>query len=277
MISGVFIRRPRVALVVAIVMFLAGALALSAIPVTQYPQISPPTVRVAAVYPGASAQVISEAVGGPIEDAVNGVEGMLYMSSNASNAGLYSLSVTFAVGTDPDLARINVQNRLQPALTRLPSSVTEQGVTVNTSSPDFMMVVGFVSPNGGMDALALSNYASNNIVDVISRVPGVGEASVVGTSEYAMRIWIDPGRLAALSLTPEDVTAAIRAQNVQASLGQVGGAPAPEGTALEYALTAQGSLSDPEQFEDIVIRADPEGGASPGESDSPLLTCLGAG
>ena len=183
MISGVFIRRPRVALVVAIVMFLAGALALSAIPVTQYPQISPPTVRVAAVYPGASAQVISEAVGGPIEDAVNGVEGMLYMSSNASNAGLYSLSVTFAVGTDPDLARINVQNRLQPALTRLPSSVTEQGVTVNTSSPDFMMVVGFVSPNGGMDALALSNYASNNIVDVISRVPGVGEASVVGTSE----------------------------------------------------------------------------------------------
>ncbi|MFP1679852.1 efflux RND transporter permease subunit [Alloalcanivorax sp. C16-2] len=260
MISGVFIRRPRVALVVAIIMFLAGALALRAIPVTQYPDMSPPTVQVSAVYPGASAQVISEAVGGPIEEAVNGVDGMLYMSSNASNAGTYSLSVTFAVGTDPDLARINVQNRLQSALTRLPASVTEQGVTVNTRSPDFMMAIGFISPGGAMDALALSNYASNNIVDVIARVPGVGQASVVGTSEYAMRIWIDPGRLAALSLTPEDVATAIQTQNVQASLGQVGGEPAPDGMALEYTLTAQGSLSDPESFENIVIRSDPDGG-----------------
>lgn len=260
MISGIFIRRPRIAIVVSIVLFLAGLISLGVIPVTQYPEISPPTVSVSAVYPGASAQVISDVVGGPIEDAVNGVDDMLYMTSNSSNAGLYSLSVTFAIGTDPDIAQINVQNRLQSAMSQLPTSVSQQGVTVNARSPDFLMAIGLVSPQGTMDALTISNFASTNLVDVISRVPGVGEASVTGTSEYSMRIWIDPRRMTALSITPDEVSAAIQSQNVQASLGQVGASPAPEGMEVEYTLTARGYLDDPAAFENIVIRSDEDEG-----------------
>lgn len=244
MISDFFIRRPRVAMVVSIVLTLAGLMAFLAIPITQYPNISPPTVNVSASYPGASAEVIADVVGGPIEEAVNGVDDMLYMSSTSSDAGLYSLAVTFAVGTDSDIAQVNVQNRIQIALSQLPTPVSQQGVTVRASSPDFVMALGFVSPDGAMDALDISNYVATNVVDVISRVPGVGDASVTGTSEYSMRVWLDPRRLTALSMTPGDVATAIQAQNIQASLGQVGGAPAPDDVALQYSLVAEGRLAD---------------------------------
>ncbi len=260
MISDFFIRRPRVAMVVSIVLTLAGILAFLAIPVTQYPNITPPTVNVSATYPGASAEVIADVVGGPIEEAVNGVDDMLYMSSTSSDAGLYSLAVTFAVGTDSDIAQVNVQNRIQIALSQLPTQVSQQGVTVRASSPDFVMALGFVSANGSMDALDISNYVSTNVVDVISRVPGVGDASVTGTSEYSMRVWLDPRRLTALSLTPGDVATAIQAQNIQASLGQVGGAPAPDSVDQQYSLVAEGRLADPEAFGDIVLRTGDGGG-----------------
>ncbi|KHJ53888.1 RND transporter [Aureimonas altamirensis] len=260
MISGLFIRRPRIGFVTAIVLFLAGLIALNAIPISQYPEIAPPTVTVSTVYPGASAQTISDVIGGPIEDAVNGVDDMVYMTSTSSNAGLYLLQITFAVGTDPDMAQVNVQNRVQTAMAQLPAVVSQQGVQVAASSPDFLLAIGLVSPENSMDALSISNYASTDIVDVLSRVPGVGDASVTGTSEYSMRVWIDPVRLAALSITPEEVAAAIQSQNVQASLGQVGSAPAPQGMDIEYTLTAQGYLEDAAAFENIVIRTGEDGG-----------------
>ena len=204
MISSTFITRPRLAMVVSIVISLAGGLALLALPVQQYPQITPPTINVSATYPGASAEVIADVVGGPLETAINGVEDMIYMSSNSSNAGQYSLSVTFAVGTDPDIAQVNVQNRAQLALSQLPTAVAEQGVTVNASSPDFLMALGFYSAEGSLTPLEVTNYVATSVVDSLSRVNGVGEASAVGAAQYSMRIWLDPIQMTALRLTPDD-------------------------------------------------------------------------
>src|SRR5690606_30817676 len=183
MISDVFITRTRLAMVVSIVIDLAGAIALQLLPVQQYPEITPPTVSVSASYPGASAEVIADVVGGPLETAINGVDDMLYMSSTSSNAGQYSLSVTFAVGTDPDIAQINVQNRAQLAISKLPQEVAEQGVSVRSRSPDFLFAIGFSSPDGSLDALEITNLAATSIVDSISRVPGVGEASIIGAAK----------------------------------------------------------------------------------------------
>lgn len=253
MISSVFISRPRLAIVISIVISLAGALALLSLPVQQYPQITPPTINVSATYPGASAEVIADVVGGPIETAINGVEDMIYMSSNSSNAGQYSLSVTFEVGTDPDIAQVNVQNRAQLALSQLPAAVAQQGVTVTASSPDFLVAIGFYSPDASLSALELTNYVSTSVVDNLSRVEGVGEASAVGASEYAMRVWMDPNRMTALGLSPQDVAAAIESQNIQASLGSVGAQPAPEGTDVQYTLVAEGRLETPEEFGNIVV------------------------
>ena len=176
MISGLFTTRTRLAMVVSVVIALAGALALFVLPVQQYPQITPPTVNVTAAYPGASAEVIADVVGGPLETAINGVEDMLYMSSTSSNAGQYSLSVTFAVGTDPDIAQVNVNNRAQLAISQLPAEVSEQGITVRSRSPDFLLAIGFYSPDGSLGALEITNFASTDVVDTISRVEGVGEA-----------------------------------------------------------------------------------------------------
>lgn len=253
MISSTFITRPRLAMVVSIVISLAGGLALLALPVQQYPQITPPTINVSATYPGASAEVIADVVGGPLETAINGVEDMIYMSSNSSNAGQYSLSVTFAVGTDPDIAQVNVQNRAQLALSQLPTAVAEQGVTVNASSPDFLMALGFYSAEGSLTPLEVTNYVATSVVDNLSRVNGVGEASAVGAAQYSMRIWLDPIQMTALRLTPDDVAAAIQAQNIQASLGSIGAQPAPEGTDVQYTLVAEGRLETPEEFGNIVV------------------------
>lgn len=260
MISGVFITRNRLAMVVSILISLVGLIALTVLPVQQYPQITPPTVHVAATYPGASAEVIADVVGGPLETAINGVDDMLYMSSTSSNAGQYSLTITFEVGTDPDIAQVNVQNRAQLAISQLPTEVAEQGVSVRSRSPDFLFAIGFYSPDNSMTDIEMANFVTTQVVDTVSRVVGVGEASVVGAAEYSMRAWLYPDRLNALGLTPDDVASAIRAQNIQASLGQVGAPPAPRGTDVQYSLIAEGRLRTPEQFGEIVLRTTTEGG-----------------
>src|SRR5690606_24991969 len=205
MISEVFIKRTRLAIVISVFISIAGAIAIFSLPIQQYPQIAPPTVTVSATYPGASAEVIADVVGGPLETAINGVDNMIYMSSTSSNAGQYSLSVTFEVGTDPEQAQINVQNRAQLAISRLPAAVSQQGVSVRSRSPDFILGIAFYSPDDSLDALAVTNFVSTTVSDAVARVAGVGEASVVGASEYSMRVWLNPDKMAALGLTPDDV------------------------------------------------------------------------
>ncbi len=259
MISTVFIERPRFAMVVSIVITLAGALALLGIPVTQYPDITPPTVRVSTSYPGASAEVVADSVGAPIEAAVNGVENMLYMSSSSSDNGSYSLSVTFEVGTDPDIAQVNVQNRIQQAASKLPGEVTRQGVTVRARSSDRLMMLSFSSPGGSYDPLFISNYVSINVRDALVRVNGVSDATVLGALDYSMRVWMNPERMTALGLTASDVIAAIESQNIQATAGSIGTAPAAAEQQVQYTLRAKGRLKDVTEFEDIIIRTNAEG------------------
>lgn len=254
MISDLFITRTRLAIVLSIVISIAGAIAIFSLPVQQYPEITPPTVSVSAIYPGASAEVIADVVGGPLETAINGVPNMMYMSSTSSNAGQYSLSVTFEVGTDPDIAQVNVQNRAQLAISQLPAAVTQQGVSVRSRSPDFVLGIAFYSPDSKLDVLQITNFTSTTIADALSRVTGVGEASVVGASEYSMRIWMDPARMDALGITADDVATAIQRQNIQASLGQAGAPPAREGTELQYTLVARGRLMSTDEFGAIVVR-----------------------
>lgn len=260
MISNIFIDRPRLAMVVAIIITLAGVLALLNIPIAQFPPITPPEIRVSAVYPGANAEVVANTVAAPIEAEVNGVDDMLYMSSTSSNNGTYSLSVTFAVGTDPDIAQVNVQNRVQQAVPKLPAEVTDQGVSVRKRSADILALMSFYSPEGTRDALFLSNFASINIKDALTRLPGVSEAFIFGAQDYSMRIWMNPERLTALSMTPDDVVAAIRRQNVQAAAGAIGTAPVGGDQQVQYTLRARGRLETPEEFENIVVRSAPGGG-----------------
>ncbi|MCG8546457.1 MAG: efflux RND transporter permease subunit, partial [Alphaproteobacteria bacterium] len=259
MLPRFFIDRPKFAFVISIVITLAGLIAIMTIPVAQYPKISPPSVRVSATYPAASAEVIKDTVAAPIEAQVNGVENMQYMSSTSSDDGSYSLSVTFEIGTDPDIAAVELQNRLSLALPRLPEEVTRQGVTVRKRSSDMLMVVNLTSPNGTHDALFLSNYASINILDALVRVDGVGDATIYGARDYGMRIWLDPDRMASLGLTTTDVVDAIRAQNIQASAGQLGSPPVESDQQFQYTLRAKGRLVKPEEFGEIVLRAESAG------------------
>lgn len=257
-LSAHFIDRPRLATVIAVVMAIAGALALFQIPIAQFPQITPPEVQVTASYPGANASVLEESVGAPIEDQVNGVEDMLYMSSSSTNNGTYSLTVTFAVGTDPALAQVNVQNRVALATPRLPVSVTQTGVSVRARSSSMLMGVAIYSPEGTRDEIFISNYAANNIRDAIARVAGVGEAGIFGPS-YSMRIWMNPDRMQALGLTATDLTSAIQAQNAQASAGQLGSPPATSGQQLQLTIMAQGRLATEEDFSNVIVRTNKEG------------------
>lgn len=257
-LSAHFIDRPRLATVIAVVMAIAGALALFQIPIAQFPQITPPEVQVTASYPGANASVLEESVGAPIEDQVNGVEDMLYMSSSSTNNGTYSLTVTFAVGTDPALAQVNVQNRVALATPRLPASVTQTGVSVRARSSSMLMGVAIYSPEGTRDEIFISNYAANNIRDAIARVAGVGEAGIFGPS-YSMRIWMNPDRMQALGLTATDLTSAIQAQNAQASAGQLGSPPATSGQQLQLTIMAQGRLATEEDFSNVIVRTNTEG------------------
>lgn len=257
-ISAPFIARPRFAMVIAIVMMIAGTLALLQIPVAQFPQITPPEVQVTASYPGANASVMTDSVGAPIEDQVNGVEDMLYMSSSSTNNGTYSLTVTFAPGTDPAIAQVNVQNRVAMATPRLPAAVTQTGVSVRSRSSSMLLGLSIYSPKGTKDEIFISNYASINIRDAIARIPGVGEASVFGPT-YSMRIWMDPDRMQALGITAADLTAAIQSQNAQASAGQLGAPPSVTGQQMQLTVMARGRLVSEAEFGDIIIRTNRDG------------------
>jgi len=260
MFSRIFIKRPRLAVVVSIIITLAGLLAMFNIPVAQYPQITPPEIVVTAFYPGASAQVLGDSVGAPIEAEINGVDNMLYMSSLCSNDGAYSLSVTFEVGTDPDMAQVNTQNRVQLAIPKLPEEVTRQGIDVRKQPPNMLATISFLSPGGSYDRLYLSNYIDKNIKDNLVRLKGVSDIFVFGELEYSMRIWMNPGRLTAFKLTADDVITAIRQQNVQAAVGSIGTAPVAVNQQIQYNLQARGRLKDIEDFKNIIIRANPMGG-----------------
>lgn len=254
-----FIDRPIFAAVVAILIVLAGAISIPLLPVAQFPSIVPPTVQVSASYTGASADVVERTLALPIEEQVNGVEGMLYMESASANDGSLGLTVTFELGRDPDIATVNVNNRVTVAEPRLPEEVRRFGVTVRKRSPDLTMVVNLLSPDGSRDALFLSNYALINVVDRLKRVAGVGEVSIFGERRFAMRVWLDPERLAKLELDAADIVAAVREQNVQIAAGRAGAPPAPADTQLDIPLRTQGRLATEAEFREIVIRAEPDG------------------
>jgi hydrophobe/amphiphile efflux-1 (HAE1) family protein len=259
MISSVFVDRPRLAIVISILLTLAGALAMLRIPVAQFPNIVPPQVSVTTAYPGASAAVVEQTVAQVIESAVNGVEGMIYMSSNSANDGTYSLSVSFALGTNPDIATVNVNNRVQSALARLPQEVQRAGVTVRKQSSAVLQFVAVLSDRPEHDPLFLSNYVTINMLDRLSRVQGIGSVSIFGAMDYSMRIWFETDRLISLNLTPADVIAAIQAQNVQAAVGRIGAQPISSDQQYQINLQTRGRLSTPEEFGEIVIRATAEG------------------
>ena len=254
MISRVFIDRPIFAMVLSIVLTLAGGLAVFGLPIAQYPEITPPVVNVTGLYPGANAQTVAETVGAPIEQQVVGVERMLYMSSQSSNDGRYNLDVTFSVGTNIDMAQVLVQNRVAMADPQLPEEVKRNGVTVKKKSPSILLVVNLISPDGRYDQLYLSNYATIQIKDQLSRLEGVGDVAYFGQRDYSMRAWLDPEQLAARRLTAGDVVAALREQNVQVAAGQIGREPNPEFLDFQYVVGAQGRLIDPEEFASIVVK-----------------------
>jgi len=256
--SRFFIDRPIFANVIGIVTILIGAVTLQILPIEQYPQITPPTVQVTTSYPGANARVLSDTVAAPIEQEVNGVEGMLYMSSNCAADGSYVLTVTFDVGTDLDLAQVRVQNRMQIALPRLPEEVQRQGITAKKQSTAIILVVGLTSSKVEHDSLYLSNYANLRVKDVLSRIPGVGDIQIFGAANYGMRVWLDPERMKSRSITTTDVLAAIREQNVQVAAGTVGQQPAPAGQNFQYTVTTLGRLAEPEQFGNIIVKSDPD-------------------
>ena len=259
MISAVFVDRPRLAIVISIVLTLAGALALLRIPVAQFPDIVPPQVSVSTVYPGASASVVEATVAQVIESAVNGVEGMIYMSSNSANDGTYALSVSFALGTNADIATVNVNNRVQSALARLPQEVQRNGVTVRKQSSAILQFITVTSENPQHDGLFLSNYITINMLDRLARVPGIGSVSIFGAMDYSMRIWFEVDRLISLNLTPTDIISAIQSQNIQAAVGRIGARPISDDQQFQINLQTQGRLVTPEQFGAIVVRANVDG------------------
>ncbi len=259
MLSAVFVDRPRLAIVIAIVMALAGALALLRIPVAQFPDIVPPQVQVTANYPGASAAVVEASVAQPLEAQMVGVDKMIYMKSNSLNDGTYSLTVSFELGSDPDIDTVNVNNRVQSALSQLPSQVQLQGVTVQKRSSSILQFVQFVSETGEQDPLFITNYAVINVLDELARTPGVGQANLFSQQKYSMRIWFDMQRLTGLALAPSDVIQAIQGQNVQAAIGRIGARPIAEDQQFQINLQTDGRLTTPDQFKNIVLRANQDG------------------
>src|SRR3989440_7443571 len=252
--SRFFIDRPIFAAVLSIVVFIAGAISIFLLPISEYPEVVPPSIVVRAVYPGANPRALAQSVATPLEEQINGVENMLYMSSQATSDGVLTLTVTFRVGTDVDLAQVQVQNRVSQALPRLPDEVKQQGVTTVKSSPNITMVVHLVSPDNRYDMVYLRNYALLQVKDTLARIPGVGQVVLFGAGDYAVRVWLDPSKVAARGLSARDVVAAIREQNVQVAAGVVGGMPMP--APVDYTLTvnARGRLSTAEQFRDVGIQ-----------------------
>jgi HAE1 family hydrophobic/amphiphilic exporter-1 len=259
MFSSFFISRPKFAFVISIVIVITGLIAIVALPISQYPQLTPPQVNVSAFYPGADAETIADTVAGPLESKINGVEDMIYMSSNSANDGSYTLTVSFEVGSDEDINTVNVQNRVAQATSQLPEEVRRQGVTTTKQSTNMLMVVNLISPDQTYDSLYLNNYASINLTDSLARINGVGKAAILGVQDYSMRIWLDPDQLTSLGLTADDVNAAIREQNVQVAAGKLGSAPALPGIQFEYNLKTLGRLSSPEEFGNIIVRVGESG------------------
>ncbi len=246
-----FIQRPIFAIVLSVFMLIAGSLAFFQLPLSEYPSVTPPTVQVTASYPGANPNVIADTVAAPLEQAINGVEGMLYMSSQTASDGRMILTISFRQGTDPDIAQIQVQNRVSRALPRLPTEVQQIGVVTEKTSPDILMVVHLFSPDERYDPLYVSNYAMLNVRDELSRLPGVASIALGGEGEYAMRVWLDPNKVASRGLTSSDVTAAIKEQNVQVAAGSVGQQPNAS-SSFQVTVNALGRLTTEEQFGDIV-------------------------
>ena len=260
MISRFFIDRPIFASVLSAFIVIAGLAALRVLPVAQYPDILPPEVDLQAFYPGANAETVAETVAAPLEQAINGVDNMLYVRSASAGNGSLAMTITFAIGTDPDLAAINVNNRVQSALSQLPEEVRRQGVSVRKRSTSFLQIIALDSEDPRFDAVFISNYALLNVVDELRRVPGVGDAQIFGSKDYSIRIWLRPDRLAQLGLTPADVAAAVREQNAQFAAGRVGEEPTKGGADFTFSVTTLGRLAEPEQFENIVIRTTDTGG-----------------
>ena len=259
MLSKFFISRPKFAIVISLVIVLAGLITMTQLPVSMYPEISPPQVQISAVYPGASAEVVEATVAAPIEQQVNGVEDMIYMSSTSSNSGVYSLALTFKVGTDPDIAAVNVQNRVALATSQLPSEVVQRGVSVRKSSTSMLMVVNLSSPNGTYNDVFLGNYAGIYMKDALARVPGVGDVNIFTARDYGMRIWLDPDRMTSLGIGVDEVNRAIRDQNIQAAAGQIGGAPSSPDQQFQYAILSTGRLTEESEFRNIIVRGNPDG------------------
>src|SRR5215470_6599994 len=256
-ISHFFIDRPIFAAVVSIVIVILGAVAFTRLPVAQYPEIAPPVINVSGQYPGANAETVASTVVAPIEEQINGVENMIYMSSNSTSDGRFTISVSFDLGTNLDIAQVQVQNRVAVAQPRLPVEVRNIGVTVTKASPDLMMVVHLYSPDDSRDSLFISNYATLEIKDALTRVDGVGSITVFGVRDFAMRIWLDPNRLQSLGMTATDVTQALQGQNIQVASGVLNQQPVEHAGAFEIAVQTLGRLADPDQFSDIVVKQTP--------------------
>ena len=254
-----FIRRPIVAMVISIVTCIVGIVSLLRLPIAEDPTVSPTLIQVTSTYRGAAAEAVMESVATPIESKVNGVDKLLYMQSTNSNDGKMTLNVTFDVGTDVDIMQVNTSNRVSQAQAQLPDAVKREGVVVNRSSPDILLAIGLSSPKGTYDGVFLGNYADINIVDQIKRVPGVGDVKNFTAQDYSMRIWLMPDKLASLGVTPTDVSNAIKEQNAQSPAGRIGAEPAPPGQESQFNVRAQGLLKDPKEFEEIIVRSNPDG------------------
>ena len=259
MFSRFFIDRPIFASVLSIVVTLAGGIAVWTLPIAQYPEITPPTVEVSAFYPGANAKVVADTVAAPIEQQVNGVENMLYMSSQCTNDGNYTLTITFRLGVDLNMAQVLVQNRVSLAEPILPDLVKRRGVTVKKKSPSILMIVNLFSPDKSRDNLYLSNYATIQLRDELARLPGVGDITYMGQRDYSMRVWLDPGKMAFRNLTANDVVSAITQQNAQVAAGQIGQPPVPTGQVFQYTMSTLGRLADADQFADMILKTDSDG------------------
>ncbi len=254
MFSRFFIYRPIFASVISIVIVLVGVLSIPLLPVESMPDITPPSVAVTTSYPGASAAVVADAVTAPLEEKINGVENMIYMSSKSAADGSCNITVTFEIGTDVDMATVLTQNRVNEALPVLPEEVKAQGVKVEKRSTNMTLMVNMVSPDGSYDELYISNYVTTRIKDVLARVNGVSKVEVFGAKDFGMRIWIDPRLLRARGLTTVDLISSLREQNVQVAAGQIGGQPAPSDQPFEYAINTLGRLETVEQFENIIVK-----------------------
>jgi hydrophobe/amphiphile efflux-1 (HAE1) family protein len=262
--SRFFIERPVFAAVMSIVVVLAGLVALRILPIAQYPEIAPPTVTITATYPGASAETLAKTVAAPIEEQLSGVENLLYFQSSSSSNGQTTITATFEVGTDVDKATFAINNRVQLATPRLPDEVRRNGVVVAKRSLNFLLVVALNSPKGSYDSLYLSNYATQNVLDELKRVPGAGDVIVFGARDYSMRLWLQPDRMARLGVTTGDIAAAVNAQNAQFAAGKIGADPAPKGQQIVYTVTARGRLVEPEEFGDIIVRSGASGSGNGG-------------